>query len=208
MKRRTLLKWAAGAPLFGALLATLPEAAWTKVAAAARTLRRVRPGEAGWPSVDAWTGLNKQVGGRLMKLSDPLAACRSDPSGKACSDFFAAIRNPYYILDHANLTQASGWVDAWTSQPSAYAVAAQTASDVAAAVNFARAHRLRLVVKGAGHSYQGTSDAPDSLLVWTHHMDDIRMHDAFVPKGCAEILSPQPAVSVGAGQIGAIRTTR
>lgn len=201
MKRRTLLKWMAGAPLFGVLLANLPEAAWARTVAAIRTLRRVRPGDVGWPSAAEWDGLNEQVGGRLMKLADPLAACRADPSGKACSDFFAAIRNPFYIRDHANLTQTSGWVDAWTSRPSAYAVAAKSASDVAAAVNFAREHKLRLVVKGGGHSYQGTSDAPDSLLVWTRYLDDITMHDAFVPHGCDGKTKPQPAVSVGAGQI-------
>ncbi len=138
-----------------------------------------------------------------MKLADPLAACRADPAGAACADFFTQIRNPYYILDHASLTQTSGWVDAWTSQPSAYAVAAKSAADVAAAVNFAREHKLRLVVKGAGHSYQGTSEAPDSLLVWTHHMDAIAMHDAFVPQGCAGKVAAKPAVSVGAGQIWA-----
>ncbi|HEX5352610.1 MAG TPA: FAD-dependent oxidoreductase, partial [Rhodanobacteraceae bacterium] len=203
MKRRTLLKWMAGAPLFAAALANLPEAALAGVATAARTLRRVRPGQAGWPSAAEWDGLNRQVGGRLVKLADPLAACRADPAGKACSDFFTAIKNPYYLLDHANLTQSSGWVDAWTSRPSVYAVAAKNASDVAAAVNFAREHKLRLVVKGAGHSYQGTSDAPDSLLVWTHPMQDITMHEAFVPKGCAGKIKPQPAVSVGAGQIWA-----
>lgn len=200
MKRRILLKWMAGAPMLGALLANLPEAAWAKVVLPP-TLRRVRPDEPGWPSAAEWEGLNKQVGGRLLKLEDPLAACRADPSGKACADFFTQIRNPYYILDHANLTQASGWVDAWTSKPSAYAVAAKNAADVAAAVNFAREHHLRLVVKGAGHSYQGTSDAPDSLLVWTHPMDGIQMHDAFVPQGCTGKVAPQPAVSVGAGQI-------
>ena len=27
--------------------------------------------------------------------------------------------------------------------------------------------RCGFVVKGGGHSYQGTSNAPDSLLVWT-----------------------------------------
>ena len=201
MKRRALLKWMAGAPLFGALLATVPEAVWSKAAAAMRTLRRMRPGEAGWPSAAEWAGLNRQVGGRLMKLEDPLAACRVDPSGAACADFFKQIRNPFYILDHANLTQTSGWVDAWTSKPSAYAVAATNANDVAAAINFAREHKLRLVVKGAGHSYQGTSDAPDSLLVWTRHMQDVTMHDSFVPKGCEGKIKPQPAVSVGAGQI-------
>ncbi len=53
-----------------------------------------------------------------------------------------------------------------------------------AAVDFARAHRLRLVVKGGGHSYHGTSNAPDSLLVWTRAMEDVTLHDAFVPRGC------------------------
>jgi len=201
MKRRALLKWMAGAPLLGALSVSLPQAVWARAKTMARTLRRVRPGESGWPSATKWEGLNRQVGGRLMKLDDPLAACRADPSGKACGDFFASLRNPYYIRDHANLTQSSGWVDAWTSKPSAYAVAAESANDVAAAVNFAREHHLRLVVKGGGHSYQGTSDAPDSLLVWTRHMEDIQMHDAFVPKGCEGKLAPQSAVSVGAGQI-------
>ena len=59
-----------------------------------------------------------------------------------------------------------------------------------AAVNFARENRLRLVVKGGGHSYQGTSSAPDSLLIWTRAMNGIILHDAFVGTGCA---NPSPA---------------
>ncbi len=57
MKRRTLLKWMAGAPLL-TLLANVPELARAKAAAVARTLRRVRPGQAGWPSVAQWDALN------------------------------------------------------------------------------------------------------------------------------------------------------
>ena len=87
-------------------------------------------------------------------------------------------------------------------QPSVYAVAARNAHDIAAAVNFARENDLRLVVKGGGHSYQGTSNAPDSLLIWTRHMHDIQMHDAFVPHGCEHTMQPQPAVTVGAGTFG------
>ncbi len=83
-----------------------------------------------------------------------------------------------------------------------YAVAARNAQDIAAAVNFARENDLRLVVKGGGHSYQGTSNAPDSLLIWTRHMHDIQMHDAFVPQGCEHTVQPQPAVTVGAGTFG------
>ncbi|MGA9423331.1 MAG: FAD-binding protein, partial [Rhodanobacteraceae bacterium] len=66
-------------------------------------------------------------------------------------------------------------------------------------VNFARKHHLRLVVKGGGHSYQGRSDAPDSLLVWTRHMNDVSLNDAFVGRGCDGKQAPQPAVTLGAG---------
>lgn len=90
-----------------------------------------------------------------------------------------------------------GRLDLQAERP--YAVAARSAADVAAAVNFARTHNLRLVVRGGGHSYQGTSDAPDSLLVWTRYMDEITLHDAFIPSGCAR--APVPAASIGAGAI-------
>jgi hypothetical protein len=62
------------------------------------------------------------------------------------------------------------------AQPSAYAVAARETADIVAAVNFARDNNLRLVVKGGGHSYLGTSNAPDSLLIWTRAMNDITLH--------------------------------
>jgi len=72
---------------------------------------------------------------------------------------------------------------------------------VVAAVNFARDNNVRLVVKGGGHSYQGTSNAADSLLIWTRAMHDITLHEAFVAQGCAATAAPQPAVSIGAGSI-------
>jgi FAD/FMN-containing dehydrogenase len=109
--------------------------------------------------------------------------------------------NPFYIGDQPGLTQTLGWADAWITKPSIYVVAARNADDIAAAVNFARENRLRLVVKGGGHSYQGTSNAPDSLLVWTRHMNDITMHDAFVPQGCEGKQAPQAGVTLGAGVI-------
>ena len=162
-------------------------------------MSRVRPGDPGWPSQALWDELGRKVGGTLIAVHSPLAACVDDPSGPACDDIFRLLKNPYYLGDEAALTQSLGWVDAWTSQPSVYAVTARSTADVAAAVDFARAHNLRLVVKGGGHSYQGTSNAPDSLLVWTRKMNAITLHDAFVPAGCAT--PPQPAVTVEAGAI-------
>ena len=70
---------------------------------------------------------------------------------------------------------------------------------LSAAVNFARTNNLRLVVRGGGHSYQGTSNAANSLLIWTRHMNAIVLHDAFAGAGCEGRAEPQPAVSIEAG---------
>ena len=188
MNRRDLIRGAATLALIGSV---------ARPAAAA--LPRVRPGDPAWPSRADWQRLHAQTGGRLVEVHSPLSVCRDDPVGTACRDVFGELKNPYYIGDDPALTQTTGWIDAWTSQPSVYAVAAETPGDVAAAVNFARDNNLRLVVRGGGHSYLGTSSAPDSLMIWTRRMNAITTHDAFIPQGCA--LSARPAVSIGAGAI-------
>ena len=163
--------------------------------------RRVRPGDAAWPSPQQWEALRREVGARLVKVQSPLAVCAPAQDSAACTGLMESLKNPYYIRDQAGLTQALGWADAWTCEPSAYAIACESTSDVVAAVNFARVHKLRLVVKGGGHSYQGTSSAPDSLLVWMRKMDAIVMHDAFVAAGCAGKQAAVPAVTIDAGAV-------
>src|SRR5262249_14226496 len=142
--------------------------------------------------------LKAKLGDRLVEVHSPFEAC-AKPDDPACAALFKGLKNPYYIRDNVALTQTSGWAEAWTSKPSAWAAIARSSGDVAAALDFARQHRLRLVVKGGGHSYQGTSSAPDSLLVWTRFLEEIVFHDAFVGRGCTE--PPQHAVSLGAGRI-------
>ncbi|HEX3888580.1 MAG TPA: FAD-binding protein [Phenylobacterium sp.] len=190
MLRRHLLKAAAALPLATGL---------APFAAAAAPRSRVRPGGPGWPDAGQWADLDRAVGGRLTKLTSPFEACAKAPDSPACAELFKNLRNPFFIGDSAALTQTLGWTDAWTSRSSAYAVEPKTAADVAAAVNFARKHNLRLVVKGGGHSYLGGSNAPDSLLIWTKGMKDIELHDAFVPQGCH--VAPEPAASIGAGAL-------
>ena len=115
------------------------------------------------------------------------------------------LKKPYYIGDEVGPTQTIGWVDAWTLAQSAFAVAAESAADVAAAVDFAREHNLRLVVRSGGHSYLGTSNSRDSLLIWTRRMAGIELHDAFVPPGTN--FAPLPAVTVGPGAVWGQSTT-
>jgi FAD/FMN-containing dehydrogenase len=131
-------------------------------------------------------------------VSSPLAPCTDAPASAACAARIEEMRNPYFIGEQAGGTQTSGWLDGWTSAPSAYAITVRHTEDVVAAVNFARDNNLRLVVKGGGHSYQGTSNAADSLLIWTREMHDITLHDAFVAEGCAGA-APRRAATIEAG---------
>ena len=156
MTRRRLFEILAGLPFMSAF----PRGA----AAQAQPKTRVRPGDPAWPSDAAWDELNRLVEGRLIKVRSPLAACVGAAPDAACAQVFKELKNPYFLGDEPGLTQSLGWVGAWTSRPSVYAVAAKTTGDVVAAVNFARKNNLRIVVKGGGHSYQGTSNAADLLL--------------------------------------------
>jgi FAD/FMN-containing dehydrogenase len=174
---------------------------WPRSAFASPAIRRVRPSDPGWPSNAAWKRLNEAVGGNLIQVDSPLNACLSSFQSADCKTLFANLKNPYYIGDNPGVTQTLGWVDGWATKPSVYAVAARNAGNIAAAVEFARDNNLRLVVKGGGHSYQGTSNAPDSLLIWTRPMHDVTIQQDFVPSGCKSTHAPQRAVTVGSGTI-------
>src|SRR5471032_13658 len=196
-KRRRLLQFAAGLSLLSGVWK--PMLTRARAAVGSGALARVRPGNPGWPSETQWDELGQQVGDALVKVQSPLATCVNAPDSADCQQLFKELKNPYFLGDEVGLTQSLGWVDAWTSSPSIYAVAARNTNDVVAAINFARRNNLRLVVKGGGHSYQGTSNAPDSLLVWTRAMNTVTLHDAFVGKGCQNRDAPTPAVTLEAG---------
>ena len=183
MRRRTLLASLGG----GAFLAA---SGCASLGGLSGPVARVRPGEPGWPKDADWAELGKATGGRLAPVAQPSFTTPQE---------MKLLANQIYLGDQPGLTQISGWIDGWVSSPSAYVVRAKNAADVSAAVKFAQAHNLRLVVKGGGHSYVGGSNAPDSLLVWTRDMQSIEMHEAFTPQGSKA--EPVPAVSVGSGCI-------
>ncbi len=176
-------------------------ALWPHKLSASAPFRRRRQSDTGWPSRAAWKRLNDAVGGNLISVDFPLARYIGVTGASEWNKLAENLRNPYYIGDQPGVTQTLGWIDAWATQPSVYAVVARNAEDIASAVKFAGENDLRLVVKGGGHSYQGTSNAPDSLLIWTRHMNDITMHADFIPQGCNGTHAPQPAVTLGAGTI-------
>jgi FAD/FMN-containing dehydrogenase len=201
MKRRNVLRMAATLPLLSGGFASM--LGLTKIARAVTTRmkQRVRPSDSSWPSAARWAKLKEDVGGNLIEPQSLFASCVTEPDGAACREATKYVKNPYWLGDQAAGTQVSGLLDGWTPAQSAYAIKARTTSDVVAGVNFARENNLRLVVKGGGHSYYGTSNAPDSLLIWTRAMNKVTLHDAFVGQGCEGRIAPAPAVSAEAGAV-------
>lgn len=186
LRRRTFLGLAAGATAGAAAAAALPAGS---AAAAPAT-----PPAASWPGKQAWEELRRQVGGRLIRPTQPWANLK--PGVEVPLKF----KNPWYLEEQAGATQSTGMYKAWQSTPSGYAVAAESAKDIQAAVNFARTNRVRLVVKGTGHDYYGRSCGPaDSLLIWTHNMRQVTVNKTFVPKGAPPGTAPVLSVTTTAG---------
>jgi hypothetical protein len=133
MKRREFLK-AMGSM---ALLPMLPRSVLANT-----TTSRLRPSDAAWPSKAAWKQFNDLVGGNLIPVDFPLSILKTNPDSDAAKLFLNNLKNPYYIGDQAGLTETLGWVDAWSTKPSVYAVAARNAQDIAGAVNFGAREQL------------------------------------------------------------------
>lgn len=55
----------------------------------------------------------------------------------------------------------------------AYAVAAESAADVAATIKFAKKHNIRFVIRNTGHDYLGRSTGAGALSVWTQRLKGI-----------------------------------
>src|SRR5438067_5441654 len=118
---------------------------------------RCAPDKPCWPTPDDWQKFGASLRGKLEQPRSPLAPCRTDAAGEACATAIRNSTNPFFLQDQPGGTESTGWLGGWTVASSAYAVVAEEASDVVAAVKFARRYRLRLVIKGTGHDYLGRS---------------------------------------------------
>jgi hypothetical protein len=108
MNRRRLLQGAAVIiPFLSGAWALLLGPA--RAQGAARSLSRVRPGDPAWPPEADWNQLSRDVGGRLVKVRAPLAACTAAPASPACAQVFEDLKNPYYLGDEVR-PHAVAWL--------------------------------------------------------------------------------------------------
>jgi hypothetical protein len=125
------------------------------------------PGRPDWPSDADWAQLNTAVGGRLVKPPAPAAPCHQGPTYNAaqCSQVRAGWGTADWHINHPTSVMWQNWANySCPVETSAhcsgagypvYVVAAKTAQDVKAAVDFARTRNVRLNIKSTGHDFLG-----------------------------------------------------
>ncbi|RCI13363.1 hypothetical protein L249_0869 [Ophiocordyceps polyrhachis-furcata BCC 54312] len=173
------------------------------------------PGDSNWPSREAWNGLQGTLQGRLLSPAPPGAVCHGDKPTydpaqcpnvqRLWTSFEFHAQNPLSVL----------W-NMWTGfdclpDPKApctgrgypaYVVNASETAHVKLAVDFARKHKVRLVVKNTGYDFLGRSTAPGALSIWTLHIKSIQVHPngQFKLGGSGRTVRGN-AVTVGAGTL-------
>ncbi|KAM3520495.1 hypothetical protein MY4038_009400 [Beauveria bassiana] len=188
--------------------------------ASSSSSRRCRclPGEPCWPSNSDWDTLNMTLNGNLHTVT-PLAKpchlpdfdvtkCSFIRSQSANSSFRAATPGSSQWTNWEALPEAlqSYYPDTATNIPcgqgriSLYSAIVESASHIAAAVQFASGKNIRPVVKNTGYDMAGRSLAPHSLQIFTHFMKNISYTQRFFPAGANNISHvSSPAVIVDAG---------
>ncbi|KAI4940790.1 hypothetical protein J4E91_011234 [Alternaria rosae] len=167
------------------------------------------PSDADWPSDNAWSTLNSTVNGKLVATV---------PIGSPCHD-------PTYDADACDALKSS-WLNPLTHTPSShsimqsyfanqscdpfsdrsipctlgnyvsYSVKATEAADVVSALEFAKAQKIRVVVRNTGHDFLGRSTGAGALAIWTQSLKNIAFGD------WSDKHYTGPSVTVGAGVMG------
>ncbi|OTB12777.1 hypothetical protein K445DRAFT_320576 [Daldinia sp. EC12] len=172
---------------------------------------KASPGSPEWPSPDTWARFNQSTGGKLLHVAPPGAVCHPGEltyNAEQCT----TIAQEWLTYDFSQDDPISNMWNQYNNDTClpdpnapcspdgypAYVVNATTAQDIKLSVDFARTHNVRIIVKSTGHDYQGRSQAPGALSIWTHHMQGLETHTSFQPHGC-DFTIDGTAATVGPG---------
>ncbi|KAF5855891.1 hypothetical protein ETB97_008270 [Aspergillus alliaceus] len=178
-------------------------------------------GQSCWPSTKEWESFNSSLSGRLHRTVPYSATCYYsspyyDPS--ACfvaaenyttnqvrTDVYGAATSLNWEVCHAetcalNAASPSKSLsdDCHLGRLSSLYVDASEPKHVVTAVKFAKKHNLRVTVKNTGHDYFGRSTSPNTLAIWTHHMNTMKYHADFTASKCP-VSNSQHIGEIGAG---------
>ncbi|KAL0572750.1 hypothetical protein V5O48_009214 [Marasmius crinis-equi] len=171
---------------------------------------RIVPTDEAWPEQHVWDAFNDSVDSRLIKVV---------PDDSPCHD-------PNYDKEQCNVVQKS-WLqsefhlerpgsimnpvfynlscDPFTPRETPcrmrnlveYSVNISRPEHVVKAVQFAKEHNIRFVIKNTGHDYMGKSTGTGALSVWMHNLKDITWYPNYTSADYNG-----PAVKAPAGVLG------
>lgn len=135
---------------------------------------KTTPFDAEWPSVEQWSALNTSIGGTLLRTSPVASSCYAgNPFNSAISceiieanwtlpTFHAALPESIDYPIYANNSCLPPGSTGYTEQKGCtvgalpqYIVNATSDEQVSAAMAWASARNIRIVVKGTGHDMNG-----------------------------------------------------
>ncbi|KAJ3499682.1 hypothetical protein NLG97_g128 [Lecanicillium saksenae] len=188
---------------------------------AATTNCKCTPGDDCWPTEIDWQQLNTTINGHLIKAKPAASVCyKSEPnySEAACSEIRLQWGNSSYhaqdpiSIDYPFMADDpcppifpngtsiggnpnSGRHGCTLGRYPSFVVNATSAEMIAEALRWASKKRVRVVIKGTGHSHLGS--------IWTHNLKNIEYHPDFKSGLCSTNATvTNKAVTIGAGEVG------
>ena len=118
-----------------------------------------------WPAAEEWQTLNSTVSGRLISPVPPGAVCHStlpEYNSAACDALNVSwYESSYHLTTPATVDHnddaclpVDGAPCSAAGYPT-YVIAAESACDIQAGIEFAASTGVRLIIKGTGHDYLG-----------------------------------------------------
>ena len=175
------------------------------------------PTDSDWPSLQQWNDFNTTLEGALIKTVPEASPCYSNGSAtnsSECQSLSSTWGNSALRIEDPTSIR-SVLFQGMTCMPPAFApsflstnstsktcalgaypnfvVKATSVAQIQKAVNFAREHNIRLVIKNTGHDFGAKSVGSGALSIWTHFLKE-KSFNWYESKDYAG-----PSVRLGAG---------
>ncbi|KAL4876765.1 FAD-binding domain-containing protein [Aspergillus karnatakaensis] len=177
---------------------------------------RCLPTDPCWPSVRQWSALNQTISGRLLRLRPVGAVCHgAEYNEERCAEAMNNTMSTLWRVTQPGALMTQNWetlgdnetcfigspreLPCYQGRIPNYAVMAESAADVQAAVRFSTRHNLHVVIRNTGHDGTGRSSGPGSIQINTNRLKSVQFTDEFVPVGGSESLGS--AVTAGSGNM-------
>ncbi|KAF7872449.1 hypothetical protein EAF04_003370 [Stromatinia cepivora] len=156
---------------------------------------RCFPGDACYPSITEWDRFNQTISGKLIATAPIAAVCHDNQFAAYNADACAKLRDNWFFPEThlSSSSSAMAWMftnntcnpflpdttSCTLSNYVSYAVNATTADHVREAIVFANLFNIRLVIRAAGHDYNGKSTGAGGLAIWTHRLTSISLIESY-----------------------------